>query len=123
VEVRAAPSQIDCVVRVSPVGGAPTLDDEVSVVELAQVIRDQALGLVHQAGQLAHGAVAAHQFAEQTPPDRMGEEAHDSRGIDRDVGGGRRHVATLRPTAPIHQISLIECAWVLAPLLPSSQAG
>lgn len=76
---RAHARQIGGVVRVAPVRGAPAHRYQPTVTELGQVIRDEVLRLVDQAGQLMHGAIAPGQLVEQPPPQRVARELKEFR--------------------------------------------
>ena len=90
-----APIERDCVVHVTPVSRAAAPHDELTVVELAEVVRDEVLRFVDQLGELADGAVAPHQLAEQAPPQRVGQEADRLRQLVIDGHRLRSHRATV----------------------------
>ena len=78
-----AAREVDRVVAVASVGRAATRGDEPAVAQLAQVVRHQALRLADELGQLPHGPVAAHELAEQPPPQRMCHQPHEPRRVIR----------------------------------------
>ena len=80
-EFTLAGGEIDRVVRVAPVRRAATREHESTVAKLAEVIRDETLGLVDELGQLRHGPVAADQLAQQSPANGVRSQPHE---------GGRR---------------------------------
>ena len=49
------------------------------VPQLAQVVRDEVLGLADQAGQFVHHPIAARQLGQQPPANRMTGEAQELR--------------------------------------------
>jgi hypothetical protein len=67
----AEPLEVDRVVGVAAVSRAAPPRDQPGIAQLAQVVRDEALGLPHQVGQLVHRAVAAGQAAQQPPAQRV----------------------------------------------------
>ena len=88
-ELAAEPHQIDGVVGVAAIGVAAPRGDQAAVPQLAQVVRDQVLGLADQAGQLVHRAVAPGELGQEAPTQGMpGQLQELGRG---DVGGRRLH--------------------------------
>ena len=67
----AAPCQVDAVVGVPPVSRAAPGGDQPAAPELTEVVGDQALWLAEQVGELADLPVAAGQFGQQPPAQRM----------------------------------------------------
>jgi hypothetical protein len=73
------PGQIEAVVRLATVEGAPVHPYQPGLAELAQVVGDQALGLAHQGSQLSNPTVAVRQLPQQSPPQGMPGETQDRR--------------------------------------------
>src|SRR5262249_49804306 len=65
------PGQVHRVVGVPAIGRAAPRRDQAGVAQLAQVVRDQVLGLTHEAGQLRDHPVAPGQLAQETPAQGM----------------------------------------------------
>ena len=74
----AAARQVESVVGVAAVRGAAAGRDQSCVAQLAEVVRDQVLGLAGERGQLADPAVAAGELPQQEPPLRIGDELEES---------------------------------------------
>ena len=72
-----AGGQVDRVVAVASVGRALAGVDQGTFAKQAQVVRDQALRLVDQDHQLAHGPIALHQLLQQPPPKRVRRQPHE----------------------------------------------
>ena len=83
------PRQVRRVIRIAPVSRAAPRRHQPSRPELAQVIRHQVLRLAQQPRQLIDPPVAAGQFPQQSPPQRMPRELQEIQGIR--AGPSLRH--------------------------------
>ena len=92
-----AGGQVDGVVGVAAVRRAPACGHEPTVAELTQVVRHQALRLVDQRRQLPDGAIALHQFSQQSPPHRVRRQTHERR---RFIDSGARDLGCTQHTVP-----------------------
>ena len=81
-ELRAA-SEIDAVVAVASVGGAPVHGDELPGSQLTQVVRHEALRLSEQLRQLPNRAITVHELPQEPPSKRVPRKLQEPRGIDR----------------------------------------
>ena len=78
-EQLTAARQLEHVVGVTAVGEAAARRDHSAVAQLAQVVGDQALALPGQLAQLADTPIAARQFAQQPPAQRVAREPQKPR--------------------------------------------
>ena len=96
-----ASREVDAVVRVSPVSRASPHRHQLPCPQAGEVVGDQALRLAEHLRELADLPVAAGEFAEQLPAQRVSSELQEARG--------RRLRATLHIHVPIiHQTESIE---------------
>jgi hypothetical protein len=77
-ELLPAPSEIDRVVTVPPIGRAATRAHKAARAQLTQVVRHQALRLAEEVRQFTNRAVAVHELAQQTPPQGIRQKSHES---------------------------------------------
>src|SRR4029453_959392 len=70
------------VVGVPAIGRAAPRRYEASLPQLAQVVRDQVLGLTDQAGQLVHHAVAPGELTQEAPTQGMPGQLQELRRGD-----------------------------------------
>lgn len=76
-----ATSEIDAIVDVPPIRRTATHRHELARSQLTKVIRQQALRRLEQLGQLRDRPVAADEFLQQPPADRMSHEPQNPRWI------------------------------------------
>ena len=74
-----ARDQIEAVVGVAPVRGAPPHGHQPAATQLAQVVRRQALPLADQRRELTDLPIAARQLAQQPPPQRVSRQPQKPR--------------------------------------------
>jgi hypothetical protein len=98
VQLITAAVEVDRVVVVASVGRAAPRGDESSIAQPTEVVRDEVLWLVDEGCQLVHGAIAASQLIQESPPHRVCDELHEARGI----GGARRCHAVHRTPHPVN---------------------
>ncbi len=99
-----AGGQVDRVVAVASVGRALAGLDQGTFAEQAQVVRDQALRLVDQDHQLAHGPIALHQLPQQPPPKRVRRQPHEGWWL----AGQPLHSIDSSDLSKINQIRLMD---------------
>ena len=78
-EQLAAARQIEAVVGVAAVEGAPAHRDKAGVTQLSEVVGDKRLRLPQRAGQLAHPTVATRELVQQPPAKRMPRQLEHDR--------------------------------------------
>ena len=78
-EQLTAARQLEHVISVTAVGVAAARRDHSAVAQLAQVVGDQALALPGQLAELADTPIAARQFGQQPPAQRVAGEAEKPR--------------------------------------------
>jgi hypothetical protein len=103
-ELTLTRGEVDRVKAVPTVGGAAASGHEPAVAKQAEVVRDEALRFSHPLGQLSHGPIAAHELAQQSPPQRVGGQP-DECGWR--IQGGSVHVANLLAPRHIDQMQLM----------------
>ena len=70
---------VDCVIRVATIRRAAVRRDQAGVTQFPEMVRDEVLGLTRPVRQLVHHQIAAGQFAEQLPPQRMPRKLQELR--------------------------------------------
>ena len=75
-----AASEVDAVVGVAPVGRASPHRHQLACPQAGEVVRDEALRLAERLRELADLPVAAGEFAEQLPAQRVSSELQEARG-------------------------------------------
>src|SRR5205807_6314296 len=100
--------QIDRVVGVPAIGRTAPRRNQAGIPQLAQVVRDQVLRLIEQAGELVHHAVAPGQLTQQTPTQRMPRDLQELGWGEIGVNLLYRHVPSLHQLDSMHQTSLVD---------------
>jgi len=99
--------QIQPVVGVPAIGGAAPRGHETAVPQLAQVVRDQVLGLTEQPGQLVDHPVAPGQLTQKAPAQGMPRQVQElGRGAVR-VKLPRHHGPYIHQSCLMHQARLM----------------
>jgi hypothetical protein len=110
VEQFRATSEIDAVVAVSPIRRTVSHRHELASSQLTKVIRQQALRCLEPLSQLRDRPVAADEFLQQPPADRMSHQPQNPRwiGTARPIQHGALHNREHTDAARIDQTRLMD---------------